>query len=405
MPPTTPSTRLPVLDVLRGLALAGIFVINLAQLSGFIYMSPADHAALPTATLDRPIGLLLIWLGYGKFYSLFSLLFGIGFALQLDAATRNGDHRLARFRRRLLVLLAIGLVHLILVWPGDILVLYAIVGFLLIPFRRLSQRVLVVAAGLLLLAPVAQQALIVVSGGALDPGAPLLEIGGDHLEALGFDRDALPYPTLDRAGLAATIRFQLSGPWFRYADLLTTGRLFKVLAMFLLGLWVGRSGLLRDLDGWSAWLRRVRRIGFAVGLPLSLAQAVLLFAGPAPTSPLSILNALVYALGIAPLAIAYAAHVALLWRQPVWRVRLSVMIPAGRMALTNYLAQTAIGIALFYGVGLGWMGDVGPALWPVIAAVVLTVQAHASWWWLARHPFGPMEWIWRTLTYGRVPAS
>ena len=97
-------------------------------------------AALPTAPIDLPAALVILWLGYGKFYSLFSLLFGIGFALQLESAARDGDQRLRRFRRRLLVLLAIGLVHLTFIWEGDILALYALVGFALIPLRRLSQR-------------------------------------------------------------------------------------------------------------------------------------------------------------------------------------------------------------------------------------------------------------------------
>jgi uncharacterized protein len=391
-----------VLDVLRGLALAGIFTINQANFSGFIFMPPAEIAALPTAAFDRPVGLFLIWLAYGKFYSLFSLLFGVGFALQLDSAARDGDHRLARFRRRLGVLLAIGLVHLIFIWDGDILALYAMIGFLLVPLRRVSQRALLVTAAVLLLLPVVQQAAIVVSRGALDPGAPLLVAGMRSLEALGFSRDTGPYPLLKEAGLSEVMRFQLTGVWFRYADLLSTGRPYKVLAMFLLGLWAGRSGVLRDLDGWAPVLRRIRRVGLLVGLPASLAQAILLFLGHPPASAWSIVEALAYALGIAPLALAYAAHIALLWRVPIWRDRLSLAIPAGRMALTNYLAQTAIGIGLFYGIGLGWMGEFGPALWPLIAVPVLAAQGGASWWWLARHPFGPMEWLWRAATYGKA---
>ena len=403
MPPTPPAARLPLLDVVRGLALAGIFLINLASFSGFLFMSPAQIDALPTAAFDRPAGLLLLWLAYGKFYSLFSLLFGIGFALQLDSAARDGDAGLARYRRRLAILLAIGALHGVFIWEGDILALYAAIGFLLIPLRRLSQPAVLVTAAALLWMPVLQQALIVVTRGGLDPGAPLLEMGMRWQAALGFGRDTLPYPLLKDASLAEAVRFQLSGFWFRYADLLTTGRPFKVLAMFLLGLWVGRSGLLHDPDGWAPALRRVRRAGLLIGLPASCAQAVLMVLGHPVTSPWKILEAAAYALGVAPLAMAYAAHVALLWRAAPWRDRLSVWIPAGRMALTNYLVQTGVGIALFYGIGLGWMGQVGPVLWLPIAAVVVTAQAAASWWWLARHRFGPVEWAWRAGTYRRLP--
>ena len=390
---------------MRGVALLGIFTMNLASFSGFIFMKPEELARLPTAAVDLPVALLVLWFGYGKFYSLFSLLFGIGFALQLESAARDGDQQLRRFRRRLLVLLAIGFVHLTFIWEGDILALYALIGFALIPLRRLSQRALILTTAVLLVLPVVEQALIVLSHGALDPGAPLLEIGKRWQTALGFPADAEPYPVLKYASLAEAARFQLSGIWFRYADLLTTGRPFKVLAMFLLGLWVGRSGMLRDTEPWVPLLRRVRLVGFAVGVPAALVQALMEIRPDPQDSPWKLLGSAGYALGVAPLALAYASHLALLWRRPVWRDRLAWAIPAGRMALTNYLTQTAIAIALFYGIGFGLMGETGPVTWPIIAVAVVALQAAASWWWLGRFPFGPMEWLWRTATYGRLWAD
>ena len=159
--PTSDSERLDILDAMRGFALGGIFLLNLAAFSGFVFMTPEMMASLPTAAFDMPAAGLILWLGYGKFYSLFSLLFGIGFSLQLAAAEHRGDSRLAVFRRRLLVLLAIGAVHLY-IWEGDILFLYALVGFLLIPFRRVRDTTLLRAAVALVLAPVALEALIVV---------------------------------------------------------------------------------------------------------------------------------------------------------------------------------------------------------------------------------------------------
>ena len=171
--PTSDSERLDILDAMRGFALGGIFLLNLAAFSGFAFMTPEMMASLPTAAFDMPVAGLTLWLGHGKFYSLFSLLFGIGFSLQLAAAEQRGDSHLVVFRRRLLVLLAIGAVHLY-IWEGDILFLYALVGFLLIPFRRVRDTTLLRAAVALVLAPVALETLIVASHGALDPGAPLL---------------------------------------------------------------------------------------------------------------------------------------------------------------------------------------------------------------------------------------
>jgi uncharacterized protein len=400
--PTSSSARLPVLDVLRGIALFGIFTLNLAIFSGFIFMSANERAALPTAPLDLPAIVVIVWFGYGKFYSLFSLLFGIGFALQLESAVRAGDQRLRRFRRRLLVLLLIGFIHLTLVWDGDILTLYALVGFALIPLRRLSQRALVVTAAILIFLPVVEQGLIVISRGALDPGAPLLAVGNRWLVALGFEANASPYPLLRDAPLSEAVRFQVTGLWFRWADLLTTGRPFKVLAMFLLGLWAGRSGMLREPDPWVPLLRRVRLLGFAVGLWPAFVHALVLLRFVAHDSWWPFVGAVAYALGVAPLALAYAAHLALLWQQPIWRARLGWLAPAGRMALTNYVGQSVIAILAFYGLGLGLMGRSGPATWPVIAIIVVVLQALASRWWLERFRFGPMEWVWRRATYGRL---
>ncbi len=397
--PTDSADRLPILDACRGFALAGIFLLNLGVFSGFVFMPPQAVAASATAAADRVVVFIVIWLGYGKFYSLFSLLFGLGFAFQLASAERRGDATLRVFRRRLLVLLAIGAIHMFF-WEGDILFFYALIGFLLIPLRRLSQAGLLRAAAALLFAPVILDLLIVLTHGALNPGEPFDLAGRRTLRAFGFAPDALPYPLLRDAGWREYLRFQVSGPFFRYAELLSTGRPFKVLAMFLLGLWVGRSGLIRNIDRWTPVLRRVRFSGFAVGLPAAAAQAALMLGGghgPAHR----IAESTAYALGVAPLGVAYAAAFALLWRSPAWRSRLERLAPAGRMALTNYLTQTVISVLVFYGIGFGMMGRLAPIWWPVVVAAMLTAQVAASRWWLARFAFGPAEWIWRQATYGR----
>lgn len=398
--PTADPERLAILDAFRGFALGGIFLLNLGVFSGFVFMGPDDMARLPTAAIDGAAAFLIIWFGYGKFYSLFSLLFGIGFSLQLAAAERRGDLKLDVFRRRLLVLLGIGAVHMYF-WEGDILFFYALIGFLLIPLRRLSDRALPATAAALVLAPVALQTVIVASHGALDPGAPIFRAGQAVLVACGFSADAAPFPVLRDAGWSEYLRFQLSGPFFRYADLFSSGRPFKVLAMFLLGLWVGRSGMLTGMTPWIPMLRRVRAGGFGVGVPAAAVQAALMLRGTRPESWLTVVEAAAYALGVAPLALGYASTLALLWQSPAWSTRLARLAPAGRMALTNYLLQTVLGITLFYGVGFGLMGRVGPVWWPLIVVTVLAAQVAMSRWWLLRHGFGPMEWLWRQATYGR----
>ncbi len=299
---------------MRGFALGGIFLLNLAVFSGFAFMTPEMMSASPTAALDLPVAGLVVWLGYGKFYSLFSLLFGIGFSLQLAAAVRRGDERLRVFRRRLLVLLAIGAVHLY-IWEGDILVLYALVGFFLIPFRRLPRpHAPALVRGSRLRPGARSRSLIVATHGALDPGAPLLSAGDAVLVATGFPAGTMPFPVLRDAGWAEYLRFQLSGVFFRYADLLSTGRPFKVLAMFVLGLWVGRSGMLTDMTPWLPTLRRMRTWGFAVGLPAAAMHAMLMLGGSGGSEWMKVAGAAAYALGVAPLALGYATTFVILWQ-------------------------------------------------------------------------------------------
>jgi uncharacterized protein len=398
--PTAEGERLELLDALRGLALGGIFLLNLAVFSGFAFMTPEMMSASPTAAVDLPVAGLVVWLGYGKFYSLFSLLFGIGFALQLAAAGRRGDERLRVFRRRLLVLVAIGAVHLY-IWEGDILVLYALIGFFLIPFRRLPDRTLLRSSAALVFAPVLLEVLIVATHGALDPGAPLLKAGDAVLVATGFPAGTMPFPVLRDAGWAEYLRFQLSGVFFRYADLLSTGRPFKVLAMFVLGLWVGRSGMLADMTPWLPTLRRVRTWCFAVGLPAAAMHAMLMLGGPGGNEWMKVAGAAAYALGVAPLALGYATTFVILWQSETWRARLERLAPAGRMALTNYLTHTVVALTVFYGIGFGLMGRLGPVWWPLMVVAMISAQVAVCRWWLARFAFGPVEWIWRQATYGR----
>lgn len=193
------------------------------------------------------------------------------------------------------------------------------------------------------------------------------------------------------------------GIFFRYGDLLDSGRPFKVLAMFLLGLLIGRYRAWERLDHFAPLLRRVLALGLVIGLPMSLGQAWV--AGLPRETTMGgwrvLLDSALYALGVVPLALAYAAAFVLLWRIPGWQGRLAFLAPTGRMALTNYLMQTLIGITLFYGIGFGLGMRLGATWFPLLALLILIVQTLFSQWWLARYRFGPMEWVWRSLTYGR----
>jgi uncharacterized protein len=237
MTPVPPGERIELLDALRGFALLGILTMNLLAFSGYYEVKMVgDLASLPTHAADRVTHFLMATLAEGKFYSLFSLLFGIGFAVQMLRAEQRGDRLAPRYRRRLGVLVAIGMVHLCVVWAGDILVLYALLGFLLLPLRRYGDRTLLIGAAALIATPVLLRAAVLASGGALDPGAPVLALA-ERLDAGLFGAQAATplVSYVASGGWLELAKYNLAGPVWRLGELLQEGRAFKVLGMFLVG--------------------------------------------------------------------------------------------------------------------------------------------------------------------------
>jgi uncharacterized protein len=404
--PVAETDRAELLDALRGFALGGVCLANLF-VSFSLWNEPTapPAAALATAATDPTAAFLIRALVDGKFYSLFSLLFGIGFAVQLQSATARGDVRLRTYRRRLWVLLGIGLCHLLFVWSGDILAFYALVGLLLVRLRNLSDRALWRWVVVLLVLPVPLWAVFWLSGGWKAPvpitlGIPFYAVAQALAKAMG---NKTYYQMVANADWGVALKALRLGAFMRAGNLLFEWRAFKVLAMFLVGLWLGRHQVFRQLAAYRPLLRRVAIWGLAWGLPASLLNAYLdhnpeYYQGEAAGLSFAVL----YALGVAPLALGYAASFALAWQRPGAQQVLRQLVPLGRMALTCYLSQSFIGNFLFTGLGLGWVGKVGPTLlWP-LAAVILLVQLLACRWWLQYFRFGPAEWLWRSLTYGKA---
>lgn len=401
--PAEPDARATLIDALRGFALFGVCLGNI--LTGFAWWTPTEHAAV-TSALQLPTDATAYFLEHafvdGKFYSIFSLLFGLGFALQL---TRRADEATALqlYRRRLRILMAIGFVHLVLFWIGDILLFYALMGFILLRLRGMEDRRLLRWVVFLLVAPVLF-ALPKVINPAFSLGIPFFIPSFLVAKAFGFNLNS-PTVVTDifiQGDLLTVMKGNLVGMWFRYGDLLDSGRPFKVLAMFLLGLLIGRHRAWERLDHHAPLLRRVLTAGLVLGIPACLAQA---WVANLPRDVTLggwrvVIDSALYAVGVVPLALAYAAGFVLLWRNPGWQRRLAYLAPTGRMALSNYLMQTLIGITVFYGIGLGLGMRLGATWFPLLALTILVVQTACSRWWLARFRFGPMEWLWRSLTYG-----
>jgi len=387
--PLPAASRLRALDGLRGLALLGILLANLLYWSGWGLMTPSQQLALAGGEqASRAYNVVHHLLVDGKFYTLFSLLFGIGCALQLQRMQVGGHDAVRVYRRRMLVLMAIGWVHTLLVWDGDILVLYSLLGLLLPWFARLPDRTLLAwSAVLVFVVPLAGHALFTAMGWS--PGPRLIDLSLRWFAAMGGD----PAPdagvrVLQQAGWHEQLAWNSTGTLFSWGLRVETWRIPKVLGIMLLGLWVGRRVARGELLDDARLLRRVLFGGLLVGLPASLAYALQEGAGQTHWASM---------VGTVPLALAYAAAFLLAW--PRAQPLLGLFAEPGRMPLTNYLMHSVVNGIVFFGVGFGLIGRVSMPLVLAYAFALFAVQVVLSRWWLARHAQGPMETLWRRLTY------
>jgi uncharacterized protein len=399
--PVQPGERIQTLDVLRGFALLGILLVNI-----HLFAHPVQYALLPqvhSGPIDRAADWFVRFAAEGKFYSLFSFLFGLGFTIQMIRAEAKGARFVPVYLRRAGVLLLFGLLHGLLLWVGDILFYYAILGLLLLFFRRMKLKWVGTWIVILILLP----PLFVMLGWiGIEMGRQNPQVAA-QIEAQFAGQSAAV-----EAQVAEAYRVYRSGDYAeitlqRGQDLLYmwTVSLFlapSILAMFLIGLLFGRQEYIRNAAQHKRLFRRLLIWGGAIGLLANgiYATFVLDAIRDQPDLPL-VIATFGQAIGAPLLALAYMSAITLAMQHPTWQSRLQLLAPVGRMALTNYLLQTLICTTLFYGYGFGLFGQIDTATGVVLAVVIFLLQIPLSHWWMARFRFGPAEWLWRTLTYGR----
>lgn len=350
--------RIDALDILRGIALFGVLTVNLItafRVSIFAQFLPPEA---PQGLLD---GLIAGVVRHGlemKAFAVFSLLFGVGLGIQHQQLAQGGRARYW-LTRRMLALLAFGLLHLLL-WNGDILVEYALAGLLIVPMLGMRKRVLAVASALMFALYLAGMPVTLPSASWIEQHLPMAQ----HTYATG--------------SYAHILRFSIAE--IAYLLPLHVAVFPRTLALFLLGAWIWRSGVLRDLGGHRRLLLWVGATGLMGGGALAVAEF---------TNAATIV-----------LALGFGAAVV------VCRHRLlRVFAPVGRMAFSNYIAQSVVCSLFFFGYGLGQFGQHGPAAGFAFCVLLFTMQTLLSAWWLRHHRFGPLEWLWRTLMYGRRPGT
>lgn len=394
--PVSGAARIAVLDALRGFALLGILLMN----SEF-FARPLQGIALGLDArwqgVDRWAALGVATFVQGKFWTLFSLLFGVGFAVMLERAGENFDALLAR---RLAALALIGLVHAFFVWAGDILVPYAVAGGVLWMVTRWLPMGHWARAGLLVyFVPVAMMwaSLLLVRFAPGEGDARALAAHVHRLHA-GYEVAATIYAAGDWREVTQQ---RIDDSLAQYSALASI--VPGVLCMFLLGAWSWRAGWLRDVGEYREVCKRVAFPALSLGVPMAIAaQAILLANDPMALTPPLALGITLQTLANLLLCVAYAA--AFLWlaaRPGSWLTAL--LAPAGRMSLSNYLAQSLVFTTLFYGYGVGLWGEVGRAaqIGGVLAFFALQVAwSHA---WFARFRIGPVEWLWRAATWLQAP--
>jgi len=398
--PVNMADRSAILDILRGFALLGVLLDNLFAFTGWGFITQVQREALPTWHADKIVGMLEnVWVN-GKFYSLFSLLFGIGFAIILIKNEQKGTNPLKVFYRRLFFLFLFGIIHLFFFWEGDILCLYALLGFTLPLFRKLSDKKIIFLAGALLLSPMLLDIFYILFH--YNPGLSLENIAQKIDKKNGIPADNFgKYLFENNAGWQEWRNWQATGYLYRYAYILGSNRIPKVLGMFLLGFYVGRKMMYLHLDEYISLFKKLRFWGFIIGLPSAFACFYFEIFQKHIPSPVGLLHSLFYALSVVPLCLAYTSIICLTWVKNKGQGKLTIFASMGRMALTNYLAQTFIGIFVFYGVGLGFGGNIGPSVYIPIGIGIYLLQMMYSNIWFWYFYYGPFEWVWRMVTYGK----
>ncbi|WP_286133242.1 DUF418 domain-containing protein [Colwellia sp. UCD-KL20] len=459
--PLEKNERIDALDILRGLCLVGILLMNIEWFNRAIISLGGQDTSL--TGVDHAVGWLIRCFVEGKFYKLFALIFGMGFAVMLLRAKEMGRPFGAWFSRRMFVLLLIGIAHMIFIWGGDILHDYAFAGFILLLLVRKKQSQepkSYLKLGLTwLIVPIFLTSLGGIIFGTVFNDAKFQEMWKNELDIhtlveQNFSKkseDDITTPTeitnetsieptektehveltdeeikaetiataiqdrldaqadIDKENRAFTqdsywkatqYRISFSGVMLMFSPLITLAVLIPI---FILGFWLVISKTITQHQQHQTFFKTLARVGLLAGIPLNVAS-LLIIQHPAASISFVLLGAgeILFYIAQLILAAGYLGLVVCVLNKQKWQRILSVFAPMGQMALTNYLMHSVILTSVFYGYAGGQYGEISRAPQMLLVFGIITGQLVFSKWWLSHYRFGPMEWLWRSLTYKKI---
>lgn len=377
--PLLESDRLSWIDAARGFAILGIFMVNIPAFNApfFLYGGGEEYW---NSTLDYVTQSFVDIFFQASFYTLFSFLFGFGIQMLLDRLSMRTEKVNTLIFRRLLILICFGLIHAFLLWHGDILLSYGVVGmFLFLFFKRKNKTLTIWAFSILLIPTVLYTTLLYQYRDQLD----LADNEAINQAFVNYGQgtyiDVLQQNYQDWAN---------SNTVFGYFFLIC-----NLLPLFLLGMVFARKKWLHDVEANKHVLKRLWVI--------TLFLFILGKAGPYLVGNPTWLSFPQDIIGGTASAIFYVVSITLLFQKAKLKKYLLPFTYVGRMSLSNYILQSIISFWLFYSVGFGLYGKVSPLGSAVLVLVIYCFQVLLSKWWMERYKYGPLEWVWRVLMYGK----
>lgn len=408
--PTEPLERIPSLDFLRGIAILGILFINIENFAYPDPWSPWKFGYEDTA--DYTTRFWVYFLTQGKFYTMFALLFGVGFYIFLERLEKKqmGLTAMDIYARRLLWLFVIGIIHAYFIWNGDVLYHYAICGLLLFPFRSLKTRnLLLIVAFLSVLQLVKSYEQTIRRKGWKDSYTQAIKIPEDRRSKADFEKIELwENQTKEKAPYTSNVEIKrktyLKGLKETYEHagphkglLYYQGLLFPSLIAMILGIVLYRSGIFKNYTVWKYyWIisLSILMIGLAINY-LRYYHWTYRYFDPVT----DVWKGWLFTFPKMLLGVGYVLVFNGLYQKYLKSFHLNIFSDVGRMALTNYIFQNTLLGFIFYGYGLALFNQFSRVELLGIVVAIWIIQLTLSWFWLRRFQQGPLEWLWRRLTY------